>query len=309
MRDSSTAGRLQERYADLAEEFERYLVSERGAALNTVLAYCRDVRQFLFYLQAEGAFPEPILEPPVLSGYQAALAKRGVKDSSLARKMTAVKALLGYLREAGRLRNDPLVGWRLPRARKPLPKVLTVDEVMRLLSVPDRASARGKRDFALLVLLYSSGLRASEIVGLKISDADLEEGLIRCRGKGAKERLVPTGSAAVAALREYLRESRPASGRRGAEGVLFLTRRGTPMTRAWLWKLVKHYGMGAGLDVRGLSPHVLRHSFATHLMEGGADVRAIQEMLGHASLSTTQIYTHVSRAHARDVYDESHPRA
>jgi len=309
MGEAKKPARLQDRYADLAEEFERYLVSQRGAALNTVLAYCRDVRQFLFYLQSRSVFPDPILEPPHLAAYQAQLFSAGAKESSVARKMTAVKALLEHLREIGRLRNDPFVGWRLPQARKPLPRVLSVDEVMRLLQTPDRATARGKRDYALLVLAYSSGLRASEIISLKVTDVDLKEGLVRCVGKGSKERLVPIGRVAGGAVREYLQQARPDLTKGRAEGALFVTRRGVAFTRGGLWKIIKHYGSQAGLDVAKLSPHVLRHCFATHLMEGGADVRAIQEMLGHASLSTTQIYTHVSRGHAREVYDEAHPRA
>ncbi len=306
---SSKRGRMEDRYADLAEGFERYLVSQRGAALNTVLAYCRDARQFLFYLQGRKVFPEPIFEPPYLGAYQAHLFQGGAKESSVARKMTAVKALLQYLRESGRLRNDPFVGWQLPRARKPLPKVLSVEEVMRLLQAPDRGTPRGQRDYALLVLLYSSGLRASEIINVRTGDVDLGEAVVRCLGKGCKERLVPIGRAAVQAVREYLRQGRPELAKGRGNGALFVTRRGTRFTRAGLWKIVKHYGLRAGLALRQLSPHVLRHSFATHLMEGGAGVRAIQEMLGHASLSTTQIYTHVSRGHAREVYDETHPRA
>jgi integrase/recombinase XerD len=233
---------------------------------------------------------------------------RGYSPRSVARLVAALRGFYRFLVVDRRLPSSPAEDLRAPRAWPSLPTYLSVEQVDRLLEAPDTASPRGVRDRALIEVLYATGLRVSELVGLKAADLNLDGGYLTCLGKGSKERIVPMGESAVEWVRRYLREARPAIlGGRTSPWLFVSGPRGTPLTRVGFWKLLKRYGASMGM-ARELTPHVLRHSFATHLLERGADLRAIQMMLGHADLSTTQIYTHVLEARLRAVYDRFHPR-
>jgi integrase/recombinase XerD len=227
----------------------------------------------------------------------------------VARLVAAVRGYYRFLVVDRRIQASPADDLRAPRAWPALPTYLSVEQVDRLLESPDTTTARGLRDRALVEVLYATGLRVSELVGLRSADLNLDAGYLTCVGKGSKERIVPMGESAVAWVRRYLRDGRPAIlGRRTSPWLFVGGPRGTPLTRVGFWKLLKRYGAAIGV-ARELTPHVVRHSFATHLLERGADLRAIQMMLGHADLSTTQIYTHVLEARLRAVYDRFHPRA
>jgi integrase/recombinase XerD len=220
----------------------------------------------------------------------------------------AVRGFFAYLLAEGVLAEDPSAHLDSPRVWRSLPKVLSFAEVEALLAAPDRSDPRGSRNAAMLEVLYATGLRVSELVQLRLGDLHLDAGYLRCWGKGSKERVVPLGSEADAALQSYLAEGRPALLQGKRTDYLFVNPRGGAMTRQGFWKVIKNYGKQAGIKT-ALSPHVVRHSFATHLLENGADLRAVQIMLGHADISTTQIYTHVNRERLRRIYDDFHPRA
>ncbi len=286
-------------------EFITVLQVERGLAEHTVAAYRRDLTQLAAHLQARGV-DCCAADAADLRDF---LTEPSWQPATRARKTAAIRAFYRYLAASGRLDHDPSARLAAPRTAELLPKVLTVAEVERLLTRPS-GSPCGLRDRALLEVLYGAGLRASEALGLRIQDVDLEVGFVRVVGKGDKERVVPLGRKGVASVLAYLQRGRPFLGAPGGikPAQLFLNARGRRLGRQGLHLVVKRYAAEAGLPDT-VSAHTLRHSFATHLVEGGADLRAVQEMLGHADLSTTQIYTHVSPAHLRRVYDEAHPRA
>lgn len=296
-------------FVTLAHQFVRHLALERGLSQRTVESYGRDVSQFLEELAAQGVSRPRDLRRHHLVLYVSALTVRGLAATSVRRKVSAVRCFLRFLLTEERLATDPSAHLSAARVGRSLPKVLSLRLMEQMLAGVNQESARGLRDYALLCLTYSSGLRASEAVALRMTDADLKRRLIRCRGKGRRERIVPFGAPARDALQRYLAYGRPVLCKNPRQAALFVNARGKPLTRVGLWKIVKQAALAAGLDPETVSPHVLRHSFATHLLERGADIRAIQEMLGHASISTTQIYTHVSRALAREAYDQAHPRA
>jgi integrase/recombinase XerD len=232
----------------------------------------------------------------------------GLAPRSVARAVASVRGFYRFLVLDGRLENSPADDLRPPRAWPALPKFLSLEQVDRLLTAPDVAMPRGLRDRAMIEVLYATGLRVSELIALRAADFHLDAEYLTCLGKGNKERIVPIGEAATNWVRQYQRQARPALvARKKATGRLFVNARGGPLSRVGFWKILKAHGKSAGLPA-SLSPHVLRHSFATHLLERGADLRAIQLMLGHADLSTTQIYTHVLEARLRSVYDRFHPR-
>jgi integrase/recombinase XerD len=233
----------------------------------------------------------------------------GLSATSTARLVAALRGFFRFLRLTGAIAHNPAEELHAPRTFAPLPRVLSLDEVDALLAAPDVRTARGLRDRALIEVLYATGLRVSELVGLRTADVRLDEGLLHCMGKGRKARVVPLGDEAAGWIRRYVREARPSLLRRRESPFLFVNARGgRRLSRSGFWKILKAYGRRAGVRA-ALSPHVLRHSFATHLLERGADLRAIQAMLGHADLSTTQIYTHVLEARLRQVYEQFHPRA
>ena len=286
---------------------ERLLV-ERQLSGNTVEAYGRDLTRLRRFLVARGRDHAGQVTPIDLADHLLELAQAGLAPRSRARALVAVRGLFRFLCGERLLERDPSETLAAPRLGRRLPSVLGVDEVDRLLAVPSGGRPRDLRDAAMLATLYATGLRVSELCGLRMPDLNLKGGFVRATGKGKKQRLVPLGDLAAARLTEYLARGRPELLKRPSENGLFLTGRGRPMTRQGFWKLIGAYARAAGI-ARTVSPHVLRHSFATHLVERGADLRAVQAMLGHADIATTQVYTHVSRAHMLELHRKHHPRA
>lgn len=291
----------------LIQSFIDYLDVERGLAENTLESYSRDLRHYSDFLARDDCSIERASQDTI-AAYLVSLKKDGRAASTIARRLAALKAFYQYLVRESRIERDPTENLESPKQRKRLPKVLTVDEVERLLSQPDGRTPAGLRDRAMLELLYATGIRVSELVALNVPDINLDAGFVRCRGKGSKERVVPVGSVAVRALKNYLEQGWPRLSRDPSEGALFVNQHGRRLTRQGFWKILKKYARMAGIT-KEITPHTLRHSFATHLLENGADLRAVQEMLGHADISTTQIYTHVTKHRLRDVYARAHPRA
>jgi len=287
---------------------ERLLV-ERQLSGNTVEAYGRDLTRLRRFLVARGRDAAGQVTPVDLADHLLELAGAGLAPRSRARALVAIRGLFRFLCGERLLDRDPSETLTAPRLGRRLPSVLGIDEVDRLLAAPAGGSRpRDLRDAAMLATLYATGLRVSELCGLRLPDLNLKGGFVRATGKGKKQRLVPLGDLAAARLTDYLERGRPGLVRRPAELGLFLTGRGRPMTRQGFWKLIGSYARAAGI-ARTVSPHVLRHSFATHLVERGADLRAVQAMLGHADIATTQVYTHVSRAHMIQLHRKHHPRA
>ncbi|HKA91454.1 MAG TPA: site-specific tyrosine recombinase XerD [Haliangiales bacterium] len=287
---------------DGCDRFLDHLKVERNLSPHTLDSYARDLRQLATFFDARGVRDLRRVDGSHLTAFLLERTRAGVSGRSRARALSAIRGLFRFLRVERLLDADPTALLDSPRLARKLPVVLGLSEIDRLLAAPDRRTARGLRDAAMLETMYATGLRVSELVKLRPEDLDLEAGYLRAFGKGRKQRLVPLGQVAQDLLREYLpvRPARP--------GALFLSRLGRGMTRQSFWKIVAAYARAAGID-KPISPHKLRHSFATHLLERGADLRAVQAMLGHADVSTTQIYTHVSRARLLDLYKRHHPRA
>lgn len=296
---------VQSGLSDSVAAYLAWLRLERGLSDNTVASYRRDIEQLLRHLAQEEKSPDEVTADDL----RAYLAVQHWCPATRARKTAAIRSFFRFLVVSGRRPTDPASRLAAPRKERTLPRVLSVEDVEKMLALPP-ATPLGLRDRALLELLYGAGLRASELVGLRRGDLDLEVGFVRTVGKGDRERVVPIGRKAIEAVDAYLRRGRPLLGSAGAlkDPLLLLNARGRRLSRMGLHTIVKRYAAKAGLG-SNVSAHTLRHSFATHLLEGGADLRAVQEMLGHADLSTTQIYTHLSRERLRRVYDEAHPRA
>jgi integrase/recombinase XerC len=280
------------------EKFLRYLVVQRGASEHTVRAYRRDLEMFL-----EAAGPEADLAD--VRAFLASEIRKGNKKSTAARRLAAVRSFFRYLHREGLLKANPAKLVPTPKQGRPLPRFLTVDEVFSLVEKPGGIGILPARDRALLELMYSSGLRVAEVAGLDVEDLNTKEGLVKVRGKGRKERIVPVGGAALEAVRAYMVERML---KRRTEKALFLNRSGGRLTDRSIRRVVLKYSRMLGIAAK-VSPHTLRHTFATHLLHGGADLRVIQELLGHSSLSTTQKYTHLDITHLMDVYDRAHPLA
>lgn len=291
---------------ELVNLFLDYLLVEKAAAENTRLAYARDLKKFIFFLKKRKK-NLPQISVNDLSDFLQEQSRAGLSPRSLARLGSCLRSFFRFLIIDGYLEKNPASRLTTPRSWPNLPHFLTVAEVDQLLSQPNENEPQGKRDKAMLELLYATGLRVSELIKLRMDQINLKAGYLLCRGKGGKERLVPFGSSAAAALEKYLVEVRPRLAKKEIPYV-FLTRRGQAFTRQGVWKLLHHYAVLAGLENK-VSPHVLRHSFATHLLERGADLRSVQILLGHSQITTTQIYTHLSRKWLREVYDRFHPRA
>jgi integrase/recombinase XerD len=286
-------------------DFLAYLELERGLSRNTLQAYRSDLRQFAEYMDRHGLdFAQA--QHGDLAAFLAELSE--VAAATLGRKVACLRSFYRHLRREGTIAHDPTAELRGPRKTQRLPRVLTREEVARLLREPTGSEPRALRDRALLEVMYACGLRASEAVALELRDIDLDEKMLRARGKGSKERLVPIGRQAVAALRAYCLRGRPALVGVEVEPRLFVNRRGSGLTRQGLYKIIQGHARGAGLAEK-MSPHTLRHTFATHLLAGGCDLRSLQEMLGHADLATTQIYTHLSAERLKEAYFSAHPRA
>jgi integrase/recombinase XerD len=294
--------------AFLLDRFADFLALERGASPRTNEAYLRDVTRLVTFAVLKGA-PAPVdLTARLLRTYVYHLKDLGLAPASIRRNVSAARTYFRFLLADGHVVRDPTERLETPKRWRTLPEVLTVAEIKSLLEAPTVDDPLYFRDRALLELAYGAGLRVSEWIGIGTRDVLLEDALVRVFGKGAKERLVPIGRSAIGALAIYQRELRPRLERGKGRGVLFLSARGEPLSRMGAWKILKRYVERVGLT-KHVSPHTLRHSFATHLLEGGADLRAVQEMLGHADISTTQIYTHVDREYLRQVHRQYHPRA
>ena len=292
----------------LIDAYLTHLRVERRLADHTLESYSRDLQHLARFAAGAGT-PLLRLDRHALEHFVAGMMSEGLSPRSVARTVAAVRGFYRYSVLAQHLDANPADDLRAPRAWPALPKFLAVEEVERLIQQPDVTTPRGLRDRALIEVLYATGMRVSELIHLRAGDLNLDAGYLSCTGKGNKQRIVPIGQEATRWLAAYIREARPALvGARAAPWLFVNAKRGNSLSRVGFWKILKGYGLKAGLP-RTLSPHVLRHSFATHLLEHGADLRAIQMMLGHADLSTTQIYTHVLEARLRAVYDRFHPRA
>ena len=295
------------------ERFLNYLTVERGVSPNTLAAYRNDLGQLAEYLSgrvrddAKGD-PWESVDPKTVAGYVLHLHDRGYSDTTRARKVASARSFFGFLLEEGIIKQDPTEDLGSPRVGRSLPDALSIEEVASLLEAAMGDSPGAARDYAMLELLYASGIRVSELVNMDVPDMDLERGFVRCLGKGSKERMIPIHPEAAQTLHAYLSQGRPelANGKSGR--AVFLNRRGERLTRQGFWLILRGLAKRAGVQ-RKLSPHTLRHSFATHLLRGGAPLRHVQELLGHASITTTQIYTHLTSEHVRTEYDASHPRA
>lgn len=289
----------------LADQFTHHLTVERGLAKNTIESYSRDLARYFEFLEKRKV-SAPSASQADLMDYVSSLAGR-VSVRSIARNLSALKMFYRFLVSEGKIESNPARLLSAPKLPRRLPGVLSSEEVGRLLSQPDPNTARGKRDKAMVELLYATGLRVSELVNLKISNVNMEAGYVRTLGKGSKERMVPMGAKALEALKEYVTHGRPAFLKQRSSSYLFLNSRGKPLTRQGFWKIIKRLGLTAGIR-KEIYPHSLRHSFASHLLEHGADLRSVQIMLGHADISTTQIYTHVTRERLKQIHEKHHPR-
>jgi len=289
---------------DILKRFLDFLSVEKGLARNTVESYERDLRKYLVYMKDKSH--DEITQTDVIS-YLSHLSSAGLSTPSIARGLTAVRGLHKYLIIDGMARTDPTVNLETPRGWKRLPKTLSTADVDALLAQPDTTTPIGLRDKAMLELLYATGLRVSELVGLRLQDINLERGFLMVMGKGSKERAVPMGEVAAAAIGRYLESGRAALLGGNEADFLFISSRRRGITRQMFWERIKFYALKAGIGM-AISPHTLRHSFATHLLDNGADLRAVQAMLGHSDISTTQIYTHVSRERLRKIHQKYHPR-
>lgn len=291
----------------IVSAFLNYLRVEKGLSQNTILAYSRDLRKFQAYSKQHRRELTDLTRDDLVE-FLTSLYHSGLDSRSVARHLVTIRNFLRFCQVEGYIEENPAAYVEAPRFRMRLPAHLSVEEVNRLLAQPDITTAKGMRDRAMIELLYSSGLRVSELVNLRLTDLQLDAGCLRCIGKGNKERLVPMGRTAISNLRDYLNGPRREIMGEVASPYLFLNRFGKRMGRIGFWKTLRQYGVRAGLRLK-LKPHMLRHSFATHLLERGADLRSVQLMLGHADISTTQIYTHVVKDRLKEVYRQHHPRA
>ena len=294
---------------DQIRDFLHYLVVERGLAENTIQSYSRDLLQYKTYInEIESVSDWNRVTYQMITQYLYSLKDKGRKATTLARQIASIRSFHRFLIREGICSHDPSDHVGVPKTERALPKVLSMKEVENLLAAPDLSTPIGLRDKAMLELLYATGLRVSELVNLNEDDMHLTMGFLRCLGKGNKERIVPLGSYAVKAVEDYLEIGKPLLVKRKQRQALFVNHRGERLTRQGFWKILKKLTVEAGIH-KTITPHTLRHSFATHLLENGADLRAVQEMLGHADISTTQIYTHVTKHRLKDVYTTYHPRA
>jgi integrase/recombinase XerD len=287
--------------------FLDYIRVEKGLASNSIQSYRRDLVAFQLHAQREGKTSATVTRAD-LRRFFAALYRRGLSPRSAARHLVSLRNFFRFLAQEGSVANDPTQDLEAPQIGQSLPKYLAANEVESLLRQPDPSTPAGLRDRAMLELLYATGMRVSELVGVRVQDLEANLGIIRCQGKGNKERLIPVGKSALRAVEKYVREGRSRFLKIPSMPFLFLNHRGKPLSRVGFWKILARYGRAAGIRTP-LTPHLVRHSFATHLLERGADLRSIQLMLGHSDISTTQVYTHVVKERLKQVYQTYHPRA
>jgi integrase/recombinase XerD len=298
----------------MVDNFLKYLEVEKGFPQNTILAYRNDLNQFAAFVEAEAAKRGYIpawagFDRQAMLGYLLDLRQRNYAATTVARKVAAIRSLFNFMVAEGMIKTNPIQDVRSPKIGKSLPKPISISQVRLLLEQPSKlATPEAKRDKAMLHLLYASGMRVSELVSLNLDDIDINGGYVRCFGKGHKERMIPIHEQAALAVKEYIEGTRPQLVHKGDEKALFVNLRGDRLTRQGFWQILKGYAKAANLTTE-ITPHTLRHSFATHMLNGGADLRSVQELLGHANISTTQIYTHLTSEHIRRTYEKSHPRA
>ncbi|WP_102274685.1 site-specific tyrosine recombinase XerD [Cytobacillus massiliigabonensis] len=295
---------------DNLKDFIHYLIVEKGLAKNTIVSYERDLKSYIKYLKkVEAISAMNDVQRVQIIHFLKNLKEQGKSSKTLARHIASIRAFHQFLLREKAVDQDPSVHIESPQHERSLPKVLNMQEVETLLDSPKAHDHYGLRDKAMLELLYATGIRVSELIGLKIGDVHLTMGFVRCFGKGNKERIIPIGKTAARALEQYLQEGRSHFvSKKQKDESIFLNHHGRGLSRQGFWKILKRLAAEAGIE-KELTPHTLRHSFATHLLENGADLRAVQEMLGHADISTTQIYTHVTKTRLKDVYSQYHPRA
>ncbi|HHU30693.1 MAG: site-specific tyrosine recombinase XerD [Bacillota bacterium] len=289
-------------------DFISYLSVEKGLAANTLEAYNRDLQAFAAFLKSRGITAFESVKRNEITAYLRSLQKKGRAATTLSRNLASIRSLYNFIFLEKRIDENPTADLESPKIEKKLPRVLSTREVELLLEQPDCSQLGGIRDKAMLELIYATGIRVSELMSLDLADVNLDAGFLRCLGKGSKERIIPLGSVAVRWVDEYLQKCRPKLIRYSGEKALFLNQHGKRLTRQGFWKILKKYATKAGIS-KEITPHTIRHSFATHLLENGADLRSVQEMLGHADISTTQIYTQITKHRLRDVYEKAHPRA
>ena len=289
------------------KNFLGYLTIEAGLSENTVLAYGRDLRSFMEHCKSNHIKQLSQIKPAIIQDYLRVLTQDKKSESSIKRALVAIRMFLRYSKLMGLIKDDFTAILEGPKIWQRLPSICSKQQVVNLLNAPDPKEQFYLRDKAMLELLYATGIRASELAGLRISDLNLDIGYLRCLGKGNRERIVPVGKAAIEASIEYLTKLRPELAKPFSDNFLLLSRTGRPMGRIEVWRLVKKYAMRAGMP-RNLTAHTLRHCFATHLLTGGADLRSVQEMLGHVDIATTQIYTHVDQERLREIHRKFHPR-
>ena len=290
------------------EPFMDYLILERGLSVNTLESYRRDLGHFVQFLGPNGQPSAEMLTTSNIIAYLAYLRELGRATTTVSRNLASLRSFFHYLVRQELIAVDPTAYVEAPKVEKRLPKVLSIHEVERLLEAPDVSTAPGFRDKAMLELLYATGIRVSELVSIRTGDINLSSGFLRCMGKGGKERIIPLGEVAQQALLQYIEHGRQEMLHQRNSDALFLNHHGKQMSRQGFWKILKKYARSANI-YKDITPHTLRHSVATHLLERGADLRSVQEMLGHADISTTQIYTHVTRSHIKEAYVAAHPRA
>ena len=291
---------------DCLAGYETYLKERKKSSPNTLSSYLRDIRQYLAWLEEEGLVPEQAVQGDV-ERYIRSLTGRGKSPATVTRCLASLKSFYTYLLAEGAVEVNPARGQTSAKVERKLPRILAAKEVELFLEQPDRSDPKGCRDKAMLELLYATGIRVSELIGLDLDHVNLSAGFIRCAGHG-KERIIPLYPAAVKALQDYIEHVRPQVIERPDEKALFVNMNGERMSRQGFWKIIKHYQDKAGIQ-KDITPHTLRHSFAAHLLENGADLRSIQEMLGHADISSTQIYAQLVNQKLKDVYNKAHPRA
>ncbi|WP_289020094.1 site-specific tyrosine recombinase XerD [uncultured Desulfobacter sp.] len=292
---------------ELADAYMDYLTIEKGLSVNSITAYGTDLASYINYLSDNGIEEIRDADTTAILGWLVYLTRQGLSAKSRARYLVSIRGFYKYLAAEKLITANPLKDIDIPKTGRHLPGVISVNEVEALLNACEPTTPKGQRNLAMMEIMYGAGLRVSELVFLKVVDVNLDAGLVRVMGKGAKERIVPIGSKAKDAARLWLDQGRPMALKQLSSDFLFIARAGQPMTRQAFWKIIKKYALVAGI-VRPISPHTLRHSFATHLIEGGADLRSVQTMLGHSDISTTQIYTHISREYLIKMHHEFHPR-
>lgn len=293
---------------DLLDSFLSFLVVEKGLSENTLESYGRDLKKFLLFIESRGITSAREIRYGDILDFMTHSREEGLGATSIVRSMVSVKQFFKYLLSEKVLSEDPTAHIKTPKMKKAIPGVISLGDVESILGAPDESTPEGLRDAAMLEILYATGIRVSELIGLKLNDVNFELGFVVVYGKGSKERVVPIGDKARDKLLLYLRDSRPALLKGRESKALFVTRRGAGMTRQGFWKIIKAQALKAGVTKK-ISPHTLRHSFATHLLERGADLRTIQIMLGHSDISTTQIYTHVESERLKEIHKKYHPRS